>query len=751
MKNSRFIWISIHLVFLVLLSSCQTELEKYYKVPDWLKGNSWEVLEKKGNFTLFLEAVNRSSYVDLVKGKGLGTIMAPTDDAFRAYLTKKGYKTVADIPATEIDKLVAHHIIYYSFNKVEFSDYKPGGVESENRLPGIYYKFRTHSRDAISEESDFTYPGTDHKVKVIHKDRFLPVLSGNLFNSLLLNPQENYSYFFPNSTWGGNDGFNVANAKVLDYAQVTDNGYVYEVDQVIEPLETVYNTLANEPDYSMFWKAYDRFSDFVYDAVSTAAYSSSSRDSLYLHRHLSLPSIASEWTSNSYNTSTEYAQLSSLARNSFNIFAPDNNSLTAFYNKYWAQYYPGGLQTVNFYPLLFVLANHVAEGDVVFPYDYKLKNGLLKSTFGDVISFDPSTTKMKHICENGTLYGLPKVIEPTLFSKVSAPMFCDPKYNIFLDMSLNSGIYNILATDNIRFKVFYPTDHQIEINTTLESNRIQYINPNPRKYGSQEVQIEGLSGYTSMKSTQKKVFAGNHISPGVLTTSLAGDTVVYKTLNSYSYLYSYGNKILSSDHYNNAKTAPTATQIAPTTYTMSNGEAYALSQDEPSLVPDPTQFKNRLNVVITSKTDPLYNAYIFTALANSAGFITQTGIPYSFTQGEQFVAFVPVSSILQANFSKLPTTKPAELALYLQRYFVKVGASNLLDYPFPGAGVQGEVTTFANNSSGLPVKFTIIDNGKGKPMQIMDQKGKKVNIITRLPYIYADGALYFIDGILDIN
>ncbi|MFT3753189.1 MAG: fasciclin domain-containing protein [Paludibacter sp.] len=102
-------WTPILVCVLMAFTSCVSELDKYYATPDWLKGNSWEVLDKKGNFKLFLSAVERTSYKDLVQGKGIITVMAPTDSAFQVYLTKHNYASVADIPDSTVSKLVGFH------------------------------------------------------------------------------------------------------------------------------------------------------------------------------------------------------------------------------------------------------------------------------------------------------------------------------------------------------------------------------------------------------------------------------------------------------------------------------------------------------------------------------------------------------------------------------------------------------------------------------------------------------------------
>ena len=85
--------------------------------------------------------------------------MAPTDDAFSAYLTKHNYGSVEDISQTELDKLIGYHLIYYSYTKQNFMFYNPNGIDAELENPGTYFKFRTKSRDAISTVKDYANGG----------------------------------------------------------------------------------------------------------------------------------------------------------------------------------------------------------------------------------------------------------------------------------------------------------------------------------------------------------------------------------------------------------------------------------------------------------------------------------------------------------------------------------------------------------------------------------------------------------------
>lgn len=726
-------WFVISLSVFVLFS-CETALDKYYKLPDWLKGNAWEVLEDRGNFSLFLAAVERSSFKELVQGKGLVTVMAPTDEAFQQYLTQKGFNSIADIPAEQLDKLVAYHLVYYSFSKSAFEDYKPDGIDSENQLKGIYYKFRTKSRDAISSWTDVT--NNDANRKVMHKERFLPVFSFNLFNSLGIDAKANYEYFYPQSVWTGAEGFNVSNASVVDYAIVTDNGYVYTINKVLEPLETVYNELVKANNFSAFRESFDRFVSYDYDANASRDYGKG--DSLYIRSHgTGLPAIASEWTN--LMTGTDYTQLSILSRRAHNVFAPDNTSMQQFFNTYWAAYYPS-IGDVNFVPMLTLLSNHVSSGDILFPES--IEKGQIKSVYGTPITFNRNDAAVRKMCVNGTLYGLNKVLVPPMFQKVTKPMFTDPKYNIMLDMMISSEFIPSLISDAVQFNVFYAPDQMIELNTTLEGRMIKWVNTNAKKFGAQSLNIEGDLGLEPMRFTQKRSIAGGHIATSKMAQK--GDTIVYSTMNPFNYIYTIGNKAYSSAIYNsrdNTK-APEFTQSG----TFSNGKAYTLSGESASaLVPETNLLKNAL----TSITAPAEWEYFKALIAAAA--IDKTTPPYNFLIGERFIVLIPSNDAILAGFAlgKIPFTPASAVAEFLKPYFVNVSSSAMLDYPFPGTGIDTEIVTFGRTPGGQTVKFRIRD--KGNHLVVIDAKGKEVKVLTFLPNIYADGAAYIIDGILDIQ
>jgi len=749
------------IVFLAVFYSCESELDKYYETPGWLKGNAWQVLESEGNFKLFLAAVDRTTndlkYKDLVQGKGIITVMAPTDEAFQAYLTKNGYSSVNDIPVDVINKLVGYHLLYYSFNADAFKDYKPDGISSVNKYPGMYYKYRTKSTDGVVQIQDPTIDTTIVMVNVVQKERFLPIFSFNYFNSYELNAKSDYEYFYPNSTWTGAENFNVSNASLIPtkdnkLALVTDNGYVYMIDQVLDPLETIYNEIANNSEYNSFLNAYDRFVTFVNDATESEKYGYS----VSVRYHQELAPIGLEWTTGKdIPAANDYADLKSLASQAYTMFVPDNDAMQSFYNKYWKDYYPN-LESVNFIPVLTLLQNHIYRGSMLFPT--QIESGKFLTDLGTTIQMDRNDPKMKKVCVNGAVYGLGEVYTPPLFERVTAPMYCDPKYSYFLEMMYGSNKYTEsssrtlerLISNNIQYKIFYPSNDMIINNTSYQGGAISYKINNTNKFGGQVLQVEGSDGIGDMSNQIKHTIAMAHVATELAVQK--GDESIYKTLNSYNYIYMKGDKVYTSASYNSTEGGTIPSSSVPTvkkyTQTWSNGEAYELEGDEASaLLPEFSQFKN---VIIRATSSLPASWFWFKRLVDASGMAVSAP-PFSFLQTERYIVLIPESSALQTAIyaNKVPLSPASAVNDYLKNYFIRVNASNLLDYPFAGTGVNAQLVSFGVNSAGKTVTYKLTDDGTD--LYVEDAKGNKVKVLSFFPNIYDDCAVYIIEGILEIE
>ena len=723
---NRVLMLSLLLASLFVVS-CQTELDKYYELPEWLKGNAYEYLESTGNHTQFLQAIDLTGYKDLVNGKGIITVMAPSDDAFTAYLSKKGYASVNDIPADELKKLIGYHLVYYSFGKEQFANYQPNGSGSENPLEkGLYYKHRTKAHNPISTEFD---PIKGRDVKVYHKELFIPVLSENYFTTKGIDAKSNYEYFFKESTWtGDDDGFNVASATVDDYALVTDNGYLYEIDRVIEPLETIHKSLKNQGNFSDFLSMYDKYSDYWYDAEATANYGNG--DSLFVHKHIGLPQIASEWPYNGEGTLPDYANLGSLSKDAFSVFVPTNEAISNFFNEYWAPYYTS-LDSVYWLQVGYLLDNHVYEGSVVFPEE--IQKGEIITTYGTAVSFDPaSDVDISQICANGAYYGLNSVQVPAMFNSVTGPAFRDPEYRMFLFMINSSGMVLPLSSNSINYTVFYPNDETM-FRSGFDGNEIKYYDLDPKDYSDDVIQInDGTWG--NLSTGAMSGFINDHISTDVLT-EVTG-IKVYKTRSNLNYLYMKGDSIASTTMYNENLGFSAIEKIEGS---WSNGEAYKL---DTTLQKNSRLFKEEIVSADEESYTYIADFKEFSALLSKAGFLPINN-KLDFIV-DHYMVFAPNNeTILNAPPGVIPEDA-AELAEYLKYYFVPLSSNFLSDYLFPGTGFSGDLKTYKLVDFEATT-LTITD--QGDKLHITSPNGE-ANVLSVIPKVYSDGAAYLIDGLI---
>lgn len=256
MKKATLRKVLYALCFPFLLAGCEDKMDEHYEIPGWVAGSEWEVLSsgEHGNFSIFLEGCDIAGYTNMLKGRSVMTVMAPDDEAFRAYLEEKGYASIKDMPVEEVKKLIGFHLVNYSYTKDMLENFRPeGSGVADDGTPqldaGLYYKHRTRSQDEPTLEHN---PSTGEDVLVYHRERFLPVFSSQFFATRKIDAKSNYEYFYPNSTWTGDTGFNVSNASVKEYGIIANNGYIYTLDRVLEPLETLYTELKNNPDFSTY-------------------------------------------------------------------------------------------------------------------------------------------------------------------------------------------------------------------------------------------------------------------------------------------------------------------------------------------------------------------------------------------------------------------------------------------------------------------------------------------------------------------
>lgn len=752
MRDTTFLRKMLWLLCLPLLfTACKDNMDEHYEVPDWVADNAWEVLSsgEHGNYSIFLQGVEIAGFKQMLEGKAILTIMAPDDSAFQSYLSEKGYATIYDMPVDEVKKVIGNHVLYYSYNKDKLVNFRPtGSTETEeeaNVRAGLYYKHRTRSSDAPTIETT----STGSSVMVYHLERYLPVFSYRYFQTKGIDAKSNYEAFYPNSTWTGDNGFNVSNASVKEYGIIANNGYIHTVDRVVEPLETIYTELKNQEEYSIFLSLYDSFGTYVADDDLTDSYAASyGVDTLYQYQHEGLPNIACEWpTTSSLNFTT-------LTATSYSIFAPSNAAISNFFDSFWKAGGYSSLQEVDALALNYFIYHFIYGGAMLFPEE--LDDKTLESLAGSALNINPAKLNEKIMCVNGALYGMNEIQEPSTFASVVGPLFQRKDARSFLYALAGTSLISSYVSDLANYIVLVPTASQ------FEASGIRTV------YSTQELEEQGDNGWAAIGSTAKQNIVYLHSAniPSNRSSELPErGTCVVPTVSTWNYWFVKDGTITCNSTFNRQLNP----EFKGTVFTPfaklkegSNGNAYSF--DAAQLF---TAEAGKLDYNIAICADHNYAYYCFAQLLNKANLVSDQSLVNLFGKG-RFIAFIPTNDAIQralaenripgatgASFDsegKLTGTFDATLlANYLNSYFITSDKNTISSYPYIDSNFKSgrywsERVAGAVGETAPQLIYT--DNGISLSIQLEGYKEcHVVSTYDYFPFAYEDGCFHLIDDV----
>ncbi|MDR2131132.1 MAG: fasciclin domain-containing protein [Odoribacteraceae bacterium] len=720
------------LLSLFTLFGCgEKVIEDYYKRPAWLKGSAYDVLKATNNFNLFLAAVDRTEYKELLQGKGLCTVFAPGDEAMQAYLQEKGISGIADLDQQELELLIGYHILQYSYDKEGLLNFTPKGTATagDKDPEGVYYKHMTFAKSPAKEIVD---PVSGETRSVYYKEKHLPVFSTRLFSTLKVDGEKNYKAFFPQSQWYGNDEkLYVANAGVKEdgYAIPTDNGYIYYIDQVVKPLPTLYDAIAARGDeYSLFLRLYDKFASLGIDASITSKYAPPGVD-YYIFNHSPVPMIANEWCN---NDGREIGANSTLSNNAF---VPNNQAIMEFANDFFGLSMhsvedAAQLDQIPMIAVYFFVLNHVNRSTILFPDEIPGK----ATIYGDKLEFN--TLLHQEMCSNGVFYGIDKVIIPAMFKSVSGPLYRDETHSIFTYILYRTGYLYQLINPAAEFTVFAPT------NVALNSMGIRLNMGSTSAFGDEtfeemtSISADGQQVWTRMEYMGIADLVSAHVVSGEIA-SFAGDTLYFPGREANSTV------IVVDGGIRGELSTSEPIEVREHEGTWSNGRIYSI---------DNALGRQSLTVAGVLKENTRYSKFV-TQLQNN-GFITGDGSatnPWdikALTEGAHVMVFAPTNDALGSTI-----LTPEEL----RYYFVSLEDNSLRQYLLPGMmEPTGSYKTLSVDPR-LTTDFQLVYRNLGialpgeKQMQITDEEENTVDVVQGIPLFAKDGVIYEVTKTLKIK
>ncbi len=247
-------------VIMILFASCTESFkDTYYDRPEWLEPPIYTVLEERGNFTNYLQCVNRTQYSSILKGAGLYTVFAPNDQAFTAWMQEKSYQSVNDIPDDVVKDIVSYSIVYskWTFDKLAYrfvdNKYELGAFKRKTACYSLPYQDDSYNSNWVFDETvrnGISYTVNDYLLNLtLQNYKYLPVYTNEYFNSFSTPLSAfDYNVFYPNSIFNGQ---NVQTGQIVNTDILCENGIVHEVSTVNEPQKNI-EILLKQSKYSVF-------------------------------------------------------------------------------------------------------------------------------------------------------------------------------------------------------------------------------------------------------------------------------------------------------------------------------------------------------------------------------------------------------------------------------------------------------------------------------------------------------------------
>lgn len=696
--------ILIFAVTLLTITSCKKKaFDEYYNRPDSLAAPIYQQLQAKGNFKHLLACIDKGGYKDILSAAGYWTFFAPNDAAFEKYFVEKGINSTSQIDSGTANQIISYNLVYNAFAKDRLDDYQ------SNTGYVLNQGFRRRTANYKGFYDDTT--STGQKVKALSNNRngsfilgdnnnkFIPYFLSNFMSARGLSSAD-YTYFYPNSTY---TGFNVAGASVVTPDIFAENGYIHEVDKVIEPLKNIDEYLATKSEYSEFKKLFDKYMvSFVQNSSATDRYKNITglNDLIFIKTYNSALGFSLN------NENFQKVQDNDGQTNSWTLFAPTNAAFLKYRDSVLLENYPS-LDVVPQQIIIDFLNAHMFQ-NAVWPSRFSSSSNVQ----AEPARFNPSTDVIdKQVLSNGNFYGTSKVQAANVFSTVYGKPYLDPNY-LLMTRALDQTLRYNITVPTLQYTIFMMSDRLLRakgFDYNFNQSAWQYTAP-----GTTTTTIGNAA-----RDRLQRILA-THIVPTVNDemANLSG-TGIIETING-EYIKWNAGKVGSAGSTRTYTITPGGNFLltAGSSKTAVNGRVYysdSLLEYSDTLIGSTIR---QLGAVSTSPYNSFFrylsNSYIFTA---TTGAITgvDLGVFYTvFVPNNTAIAeaakagLLPRNADLTPNFA--PTTKAAQdsVVSFIRHHFIDKNTM----VP-DGKKSTGTYNTLYKSPSGDAGQITVVINSPG--------------------------------------
>jgi len=621
MSKSVLNHVIVCLTFIFLLTGCRKkEFDEFYGRPENLGDPIYQQLQQKGNFTKFLDAVDKAGYKETLSASGSWTVFAPTDEAFAKYMADNNITTITP----ELAASIVRYSMTYDGEKLErLSDF----FSNKGFIKNTAFRRRTVYYDFVYDAVD----ANGNPIKAVAANRNGSFINTDFNNKNLpyyLTPYmtfagltaADYNYFYPNSTYTGK---NVGPANIVDgqFNISAENGVIHVIDRVLMPPLSIDQYVGSKSEYSLFKSLLDKYVTYSLNTDVSHRYEvlSGKPGNVYVKNYATLLSFSPN-NENYLRVDANDAQTGS-----YSIFAPTNDAVNAYAKstllKYWGK---RGVKTLN---ELYVVAPDLIR-DFVNSHLYTTtvwpsKFNVTLNALNDASKLSPTNVVDKQALSNGFLYGVNKAQDASVFSTVYGNVNLDPDYFIMKQALIAFGLTLPIKSPNLRYAIVMIPD------ATLRKMGYYY----DAFFPSQPIRGDNASLRRILQT---------HIIPlpgSTPTPDFATGSGILETSNG-EYI-KYANGKLSSSGTSDSTLVTKQTIPVDSVNIAVNGVAvYGVE----ALTPTPLQIARHIERYGTLVTDPYYDFYQF--LKTSQIYNTTSGVITGVSDGVFYTFLIPTKAAI---------------------------------------------------------------------------------------------------------
>ena len=464
-----------------LFSGCaKLEDQDKYQNPDWLKGKLFTQISANENLSVFASLLEYTGYDTVLDLTGSFTVFAPDNQAFETWLSAHPEfgGDISNLPLKEAEAMVQYHILQNRWSRKQLQSLDIQGWINRD-VPGRDKPYG-YKRQTIFQNPDQKYwinqtagniitivdstRSNDYRTVYSASRKYMPLFFTEYFEINDLNTSD-YDFYF-NRSFDGNAIF-IANAKSMQDEIPAENGFIYIVDQVINPplnaeeyMEIDHSGTSSSDFLEMI---YGLGPNFRYNEIATLdqpeALAGGTFDSLF---NLSYPLLPFNVHEERTGSNTNDPNLTVRYQNG--LLVPTNQALDQLIDDVITgdPHWPVWSDVPNEVRRIIVKA-HMSESPI---YRTNIQEGFLNGS-DDKITLDESEIRETYYGSNASILLLDAAIVPRAFTSITGPVYLRPGFETMLYAIEYSQILPGLKRAEENYAFFVPSDEFMQEDSSL--------------------------------------------------------------------------------------------------------------------------------------------------------------------------------------------------------------------------------------------------------------------------------------------